>query len=362
MIPLFLLVLGVASPQEGDVDRIMLRLTQRREKVQSQAEFVGLLAETRSALEGYLKDHAQAADAGRALFHIAETYLWSADYPTALAKLRSVVESYPEAEDAPTAAFLIGQVLLREDDLSMARKALGDFVIRYPKDDRVLMARTLIAVTWQNEQKYDEAERLLLSIREDFKGRKESWSALLQLAVVYHLQSKNDDAQRVLSQVVSECPDRSLTAIARKEIDLYSKVGTPAKAFAATDLSGNAFTLQKARGKVLILYFFDSAAPAAAQEIQFLKRVQKTLLGQPLVICGVSLNQDRGDVMSFRDLQGITWPLLFDGRGLDGTLARLYDVRGLPSLTVIDKSGTMRFFNVAGRDLENAAKRLLIEE
>ncbi|HLY73693.1 MAG TPA: tetratricopeptide repeat protein, partial [Planctomycetota bacterium] len=135
----------------------MLRLTQRREKVQSQLEFVRLLAETRVALETYLKDHPQAPDTGRAMFHVAETYLWSADYPSALAKLRSVLEAYPDGEDAPTAAFLIGQVLLREDDLSKARSALEDFVRRYPKDDRVLLARSLIAVTYQNEQKYDEA-------------------------------------------------------------------------------------------------------------------------------------------------------------------------------------------------------------
>ena len=61
------------------------------------------------------------------------------------------------------------------------------------------------------------------------------------------------------------------------------------------------------------------------------------------------------------DLQGIAWPILFDGRGLDGTLAKLLDVRGLPSLTVIDKSGNMRFFNIAGKDLENVVMRLLNE-
>src|SRR5579864_2529394 len=174
MVRLLLLALCLGNRQEGDVDRIMLRLTQRREKVQSQAEFVRLLTETRAALESYLKDHPQAADADRAMFDVAETYLWSADYPSALAKLRSVLEGYPEGEEAPTAAFLIGQVLLREDDLSKARSALEDFVRRYPKDDRVLLARSLIAVTYQNEQKYDEAEKLLLAIRETFKDRKES--------------------------------------------------------------------------------------------------------------------------------------------------------------------------------------------
>lgn len=352
-------VLCLASRQEGDVDRIMLRFTQRREKVQSQAEFSKILAETRAALEGYLKDHPQAGDAGRAAFHIAETYLWSADYSNAVSKLRSVLEDYPDSEDAPTASFLIGQVLLRKDDLSKARSALEDFVGKYPKDDRVVLARSLVAVTYQNEEKYAEAETLLLETRSAFKDRKESWSALLQLAVVYHLQEKNDEARKILIQIVSECPDRSLVAVARKELDLYMKAGSMPEPFSGTDLSGNVLSSEKERGKILVLYFFDAAAPAATQEVVFLQRIRKVFGGKPLAIWGVSLNPDRLDALNFRDLQKVSWSILFDGRGFDGTLARQFDVRGLPALIVLDKTGKMRYFNIAGKDLENVVARLL---
>lgn len=356
------LILCLATRQEGDVDRIMLRFAQRREKVQSQAEFSKLLAETRVALEGYLKEHPQAGDAGKAAFHIAETYLWSADYSNAVTKLRSVLADYPDGEDAATAAFLIGQVLLREDDVSQARSALQDYVRKYPRDDRVVLARSLIAVTYQNEEKYAEAEALLLDTRNSFKDRKESWSALLQLAVVYHLEEKNDGARKILSQVVSECPDRSLVAMARKELDLYAKAGSTPEPFRATDLSGSGLSSEKARGQVLVLYFFDAAAPAAAQEVVFLQRLRKAFEGKSLILWGVSLNTDRQDALNFRDLQKISWPILFDGRGYDGALAREFDVRGLPALVVLDKAGKMRYFNIAGKDLENVVARLLREE
>lgn len=356
------LALCLAIRQEGDVDRIMLRLAQRREKVQSQAEYSQLLAETRIALETYLKAHPQASDAGKAAFHVAETYLWSADYSNALAKLHTVLDDYPNGEDAATASFLIGQVLLREDDLTKARDALEDFIKRFPKDDRTLLAQSLIAVTYQNQENYAEAETRLLQIRKDFKDRKESWSALLQLAVTYHLQEKNDDATRVLSQVAAECPDRSFVALARKEISLFAKAGTTPEVFRAFDLSGTPLASDKERGQVLILYFFDAAAPAAVQEVTFLERIRKAFQGKTLAIWGVSLNTDRQDVVNFRDLQRVTWPILFDGRGFDGPLARQFDVRGLPALTVLDRAGKMRYFNVAGRDLENAVARLLREE
>lgn len=361
VIELFLAVC-LTHCQDGDVDRIMLRFTQRREKVQSQVEFSKLLVETRTALEDYLKAHPQAGESGRAAFHIAETYLWAADYGSAVSKLRSVLADYPQGEDAPTAAFLIGQVLLREDDLSQARSALEDFVRKYPKDDRIVLARSLIAVTYQNEEKYADAEAMLLETRNLFKDRKDSWSALLQLAVVYHLEEKNDEARKILSQVVSECSDRSLVAMARKELDLFAKAGSAPEPFRGTDLAGNTLSSDKANGQVVILYFFDAAAPAAAQEISFLQRIRKTFEGKALALWGVSLNTDRQDALNFKDLQRISWPILFDGRGYDGALARQFNVRGLPALIVLDKAGRMRYFNVAGKDLENVVARLLREQ
>src|SRR5581483_3320147 len=109
-------------------------------------------------------------------------------------------------------------------------------------------------------------------------------------------------------------------------------------------------------------YFFDAAAPAAVQEVLFLERVRKAFPGKPLAIWGVSLNIDRQDATNFKDLQRISWPILFDGQGYNGPLARRFDVRGLPALVVLDKTGKMRFFNIAGRDLENVVARLFREE
>jgi hypothetical protein len=76
----------------------------------------------------------------------------------------------------------------------------------------------------------------------------------------------------------------------------------------------------------------------------------------------VSLDVDRKDLVLLRETARITWPILHDGKGFDGRLARLYDVRLLPSLRVIDRKGKLRFFNLAGKDLRFAVAKLLEEK
>jgi peroxiredoxin len=345
----------------GEVDRIMLRFNQLREKIQSQADYLQLAVETRRDLKRYLDDHVQGPEAARAVFHVAETYLWGNDFATGLEKLRAYGATYPDSRDAPTASFLIGQTLARNEDGAGARTALLEFIKSYPKDERVPQARSLIAVTLQNEKRYDEAAEILREIREAYKDRKESWAADLQRAVVYHLQERNKEAEKVLFEVVRGCPDLSQVEFARNLGEKYGRVGQDAPAFLARDLNEDLISLDKERGRVVIVYFFDSTAPGASAEVLSLKRTMQALEGKPVRVLGVSLNLARKPVVEFRELHKIPWPIFFDGRGSEGNLARRYGVRGLPSLTVIDKRGKIRFFNTAGRDLENAVSKLLEE-
>jgi tetratricopeptide (TPR) repeat protein len=354
-----LLAAILLGPDEGDVDRIMLRFAQRREGVQSQAEFSRILAETRSELERYLKDHGNSP---RALFHVAETYLWEGNYAAGLEKLGALTATCPDTSDGATAQLLIGQILARNGDGEGARKAFDRFIERYPNDERVLLAKSLSAVTLQNEERYDEAAELLRQVRETYRDRKESWAAELQRSVIFHLQGKNEDAEKVLEGVIRDCPDPSQKEVARTLRSRYQKVGEEAPSFVDRDLQGNVLSLKAFRNRITILYFFDSSAPAALTEVQFLQRIRKAFAPNQVAILGVSVNLNREDLLNFRDLQKISWPLLFDGLGLGGPLARTYDVRGLPSLAVIDQQGKFRFFNVAGRDLENVLRRLVAEE
>lgn len=363
---LALIAAAVLACQDGELDRILFQFRQRREKAQSEREFRLALADARLELQRFLKEHPKHKDAPRAAFQIAETYLSSQEYDLALERLQAYLKDYPAGPDVPSARFAIAEILLEKEKDAEARAAFEEFARMYPADDRTVYARLYAAVTLQNEKRYDEAVEKLKAAREEFKARKESWGAMMQTAIVYHLQERNAEARRLLEEIVRDCPEKEPVEIARRHLTEYLKLGQDAPGFAEKDIEGRDASLDKLRGKVVVVYFFDPATEAALSEAAFLRKAREDAAragrSDDLHLVGISIGTDRKDLAMYKSLGKTDWTLFFDGRGIDGKFARLYDVRGLPSLTVIDRKGKIRFYNIAGRDFRNAIAKLIEEK
>jgi TolA-binding protein/peroxiredoxin len=355
-----------AGAQDGELDRILLRFQQRREKVRSEGEFRRLLADSRLELESFLRDNPKHKDAPRAAFQIAETYLSAQDYDHAGEKLRAYLKDYPGGADAPSARFAMAEILLEKEKDAEARAAFEEFAKLHPDDERAIFARMYVAITLQNEKRYDEAVALLKTTRRDYRARRESWGAMMQLAVLYHVQEKTAEAKATLEEIIRDCPDKEPVEVARRHLVEYLKIGKDAPGFSEKDLEGRDASLDKLRGKVAVVYFFDPGLTTAMTEAAFLRKAReeasKAGRADDLQIIGVSIGTERRDMGIYKAEARVDWNLVFDGRGIDGRFARLYDVRGLPSLTVIDRKGKLRFFNVAGRDFRNCVAKLLEEK
>lgn len=359
---LALAIFLLLGAQESDVDRIMLRFKQRATQAKSEAAFKKALADARADLERFLREKPKDKDAHRAAWHVAESWLSEGDLDKALEALAAFLKEHPASEHAPSARYARGEVLLQREEDAAARAAFEEFLKLHPKDERALFARMYVAVTFQNERKYDEAAEILKAAREAYPDRRESWGAMMQLAVVHHVQEKNKEARAVLEEVIRGCPDREAVEIARRHLSEYLKIGDPAPAFAERDLKGGEFSLEKQRGRVVVLHFLDPGLTTAVTEAGFLKRARQAFKPEDLQILGVSVNPDAKDLNLFASEIKVDWPLHFDAKGYDGKLARLYEVRLLPALTVIDRKGRLRFFNVANRDLRNCISKLLEEK
>lgn len=354
-------VLLLARVQEGEVDRIMFRFEQRRAQVQDEEQFRRLLEDTRAELERHVRDHPKAKDAPRAAFHAAETFLWAGRTSEGEARLRRLLEEFPDSEQAPSARYLRGEILFQAEDEEAARAAFEEFVRLHPKDERAPAARIYAAAALQGQKRFEEAADALMAVHRDCAGRRESWDALLQLAIVRHLQERPDDARRALEQVIRESSDARLKETARRHLTEYLNVGQPAPSARVKDRLENEFCLEDLRGKIVVVYFFDSAVREAESEAAFIRRAWEQFKDRDVRILGVSISRSRKDFEVFRDLAKPGWTLFYDGQGLDGKIARLFNVRGLPWLVVADRKGTVRFFNVARRDLRHAIEKLLSE-
>src|SRR5262245_461228 len=118
---LALLAAFLLIPQDGELDRILTRFQQRRERAKSEGEFRRLLADARLELEQFIKEHPKDKDLPRASFQIAETYLAAQDYDRAAERLQAYLQDYPAGSDVPSARFALAEIRLDKERDAEAR-------------------------------------------------------------------------------------------------------------------------------------------------------------------------------------------------------------------------------------------------
>jgi hypothetical protein len=67
----------------------------------------------------------------------------------------------------------------------------------------------------------------------------------------------------------------------------------------------------------------------------------KRLQGKPFVLIGVNSDRNREDVKKKNEAAGITWRSFSEG-GKGGPIAKAWNIRGWPTLYVIDAQGVIR--------------------
>ena len=68
----------------------------------------------------------------------------------------------------------------------------------------------------------------------------------------------------------------------------------------------------------------------------------KRLEGKPFVILGVNSDEDRDELKQVMKQEGITWRSFWNGGSTDGPISSKWNVRGWPTMYVIDAKGVIR--------------------
>jgi thiol-disulfide isomerase/thioredoxin len=121
-----------------------------------------------------------------------------------------------------------------------------------------------------------------------------------------------------------------------------TEVGTTAKEIVGEDTDGKKFKLSHYRGRVVLLVFWGHwCGPCRA-----MYAYQRALLGRvadrPLVLLGVNSDRDRDTVKKTMADEKLTWRSFWDGGGPNGVISREWNVRGWPTLYLIDHKGVIR--------------------
>ncbi len=88
------------------------------------------------------------------------------------------------------------------------------------------------------------------------------------------------------------------------------------------------------------------------------RELAKRHAGRPFALVGVNGDDDRDHAKAVSRDAGVTWRSWWDG-GKDGKLAAAWNVRGWPTVYVIDHRGVIRHNNLRGTDLDEPLAKLV---
>jgi thiol-disulfide isomerase/thioredoxin len=148
----------------------------------------------------------------------------------------------------------------------------------------------------------------------------------------------------------------------QKKIGENAGIGSPARDFSTTLMTGEDFALSDQKGRIILVDFWSTFCVPCKEELPNLRDLYKTYRDKGFEIISISLNTDEKILDKFLVENPMPWKTVFSGKGFNGDLARLYEVTWVPSYWLIDRKGVLRYHDVRGKDLRNAVVHLIEEK
>jgi cytochrome c biogenesis protein CcmG, thiol:disulfide interchange protein DsbE len=117
------------------------------------------------------------------------------------------------------------------------------------------------------------------------------------------------------------------------------KLGTAAIDFNCQDLKGQTWSLDKIRGKVVLLRFWADWCPYCRYEMPVIDKYYRKLNKEGFLVLAVNVKQSPEVALAFTAQLDITFPIPLDP---DGEMAKRYGVYAIPTNFLIDRQGVIR--------------------
>ena len=130
-----------------------------------------------------------------------------------------------------------------------------------------------------------------------------------------------------------------LVVLACKEKVLPKLLGSAAIDFNSHDLEGQAWSLDKVRGKIVLLRFWADWCPYCRYEMPIIDKYYRRLNKQGFLVLAVNVKQSAEVALAFTAQLDVTFPVLLDPKG---EMAQRYGVYAIPTNFLIDRQGMIR--------------------
>ena len=118
--------------------------------------------------------------------------------------------------------------------------------------------------------------------------------------------------------------------------------GGPAPAFSLASRAGSQVSLAQYKGQVVMINFWASWCGPCRQEMPLLESIYKKYGKMGFTMIGVNVEPDSNAANEWLKQTPVSFPILYD---TDSKVSKLYDVSGMPSTVIIDRSGKLRMLH-----------------
>jgi len=137
-----------------------------------------------------------------------------------------------------------------------------------------------------------------------------------------------------------------------QELRPWPRVAAPALELPGAD--GGEYRLSAYRGKVVLVNFWASWCGPCREEMPSIEALRRSLQGDPFVILAINVGESTRAARRFANTVGLGAALLLDH---DGSAARAWGARALPSTFIVGPDGTIRYSHVGALDWSAPAVR-----
>jgi len=280
-----------------------------------------------------------------------------------MAELLAVLENDPASQSALQAA---AWILLNTPDGPEVEKAGAVILQKHTQDTNlVYLCENL------ERARHRGATNLLEAILTNNPSAEVKAQACFVLATMRKEEAKFGQNKKATAEAV-KLFERVTTEFARSgptgaelprraKPELYElrdlTIGKPAPETEGEDLDGQKISLRDYRGQVVVLFFWCSDYTEATDHHKFLERVAD----KPVVLIGVSGDNDLIKARAAVEKQQVSWPTIWDGPDRPGPIHEAWNANKWLTTIVLDAKGVIRYRDVRGRELDAAVDALLRE-
>lgn len=256
-------------------------------------------------------------------------------------KSKSFIKTHPKYDKVDKIYFILGSVLVEFDSPEEGIAVLEELIRYYPLAPSVEPSLLNLGIAYDKLSMHDKADETYYKLINNSKYNNGQYAKTAKTLL------ETDISDRKGSLDGLSDASTSTNFIDKKAID-----------FQVVDLNGETLSLEKYRGKIVLLDFWATWCGPCLAEMPFVKSTYQKYKNQNFEIIGISLDQDLNQLTTYLETNGITWPQYYDN---GDQISNLYQVQAIPTTYLIDNKGIIRYANLRGNALENAVRQLVLE-